>query len=53
MALGPTRNVPTKLLRPGRNVVAVYVRNRQGSSDLYLDMELSTVVPVPKKPAVK
>jgi hypothetical protein len=45
--------VPVKLLRPGRNVIAVYVRNHQGSSDLYLDMELSAVVPVPKKAAGK
>jgi hypothetical protein len=45
--------VPAKLLRPGRNVVAAFVRNHKGSSDIYLDMEISAAVPVPKKPLVK
>lgn len=41
--------IPANLLRPGRNVVAVYVRNRQGSSDLYFDLELTAEVPLPKR----
>ncbi len=45
--------VPTKLFRPGRNVVAVLVRNRQGSTDLYLDMEVSASHPLPRKTAPK
>jgi hypothetical protein len=46
--------VPAKFLKPGRNLVAVLVRNKPGSSDLYLDMAISAQVPVPKvakKPA--
>jgi hypothetical protein len=40
-----------KQLKPGRNVIAVLVRNQQQSSDLFLDVELSAEVPVPKKAA--
>src|SRR5262249_47660035 len=40
--------VPTKHFRPGRNVIAVFVKNHQGSSDIYLDMEISAQMPVPK-----
>jgi hypothetical protein len=40
--------VPRDRLRPGRNLLAAYVKNRMGSSDLYLDMELSAEVPIPK-----
>jgi hypothetical protein len=47
------REVELKLsqLRPGRNVLAVEVRNRPGSSDLYLDIEVTAQIPVvaPKK----
>nr|AEH26473.1 hypothetical protein [uncultured Acidobacteria bacterium A2] len=42
--------IPAKLLKPGKNVIAVLVKNKQGSSDLFLDVELSVQVPVPKKP---
>jgi hypothetical protein len=39
-----------KLFKPGKNVIAVRVRNTEGSSDLFFDMELSALVPVaPKK----
>ena len=40
--------VPAKHFKPGRNVLAVLVKNLQGSSDLYLDVELSVRVPLPK-----
>jgi hypothetical protein len=36
---------PAKLLRPGRNVVAVLVHNSSGSSDLYFDLALTARVP--------
>ena len=39
--------------KAGRNVIAVYVRNKQGSSDIYLDLEVVALVPVPKKVAPK
>jgi hypothetical protein len=37
-----------KQFRPGGNVIAVRVRNKQGSSDLYLDMEIVAEAPVAK-----
>ncbi len=40
--------VPLDRLKAGPNLVAAHVKNRQGSSDLYLDMELSAEVPIPK-----
>ena len=40
-------------LRPGRNVVAALVKNGPSSSDLYLDMEISAQVPLPKKVAAQ
>lgn len=40
--------VPARLLRPGSNLVAVLVRNKQKSSDLYLDMEITAQVPLPR-----
>jgi hypothetical protein len=43
-------DIPTKLLKPGRNVIAVVVRNHQGSSDLYLDMEITAQIPIPRPP---
>ncbi len=46
--------LPAKLLKPGRNVVAVVVRNGAASSDLFFDAEVSASVPLPKpskKPA--
>ncbi|MCI0683089.1 MAG: YdjY domain-containing protein [Gemmataceae bacterium] len=35
--------------RPGRNVVAVFVKNGSSSSDIYLDMEISALIPVPTR----
>ncbi len=31
-------DIPTELLQPGRNVVAVVVNNTSGSSDLFFDL---------------
>jgi hypothetical protein len=45
--------VAAKHFRPGRNVVAAYVRNHQGSSDIYLDMEISGSYELPRKAVVK
>lgn len=42
--------VPLKFFKAGRNMLAVVVRNKQGSSDLYFDLELSAEVPLPPKP---
>jgi hypothetical protein len=39
-----------KQLKAGRNVIAVFVKNHQGSSDIYLDMEVSAQYPLPAKP---
>ena len=44
--------VPAKHFRAGRNVLAAYVKNRQGSSDLYLDMEVTASYELPRKAAV-
>src|SRR5204863_7929904 len=44
--------IPLKLVASGRNVVAVFVKNHVGSSDIYLDMELTAEVPLPKKKPV-
>lgn len=43
-------DVPLKLLKPGRNVLAILVHNGPASSDLYFDAELSVQIPVPRKP---
>jgi len=40
--------LPVKLLKAGKNHVAVLVRNHQGSSDIYLDMEISAQVALPR-----
>lgn len=40
--------IPAKLLKTGSNLVAVLVRNKKGSSDLYLDMEITAQIPLPK-----
>ena len=45
--------VPAKHFRAGRNVLAVYVKNRQGSSDLYLDMEVTASYELPRQAAAK
>jgi hypothetical protein len=39
-------NLNPSQLRPGRNVLAALVQNTPKSSDLYLDVELSALVPV-------
>ncbi len=44
--------IPLKEIKSGRNVVAVFVKNHQGSSDIYLDMEVAADVPLPKKKPV-
>jgi hypothetical protein len=41
-------DIPLKLVKPGRNVVAALVRNHIGSSDIYLDMLISGEVPIVK-----
>jgi hypothetical protein len=40
--------VPAKLVKSGRNLLAVQVKNRPGSSDIYLDMEVTAQVPIPR-----
>jgi hypothetical protein len=44
-------DLSAKVFKPGKNIIAVLVKNKAGSSDLYLDMEISAVVPggKPKK----
>jgi hypothetical protein len=41
--------IPLKEVKAGHNVVAVFVKNHRGSSDIYLDMEIAAEVPLPKK----
>src|SRR5207248_3305075 len=41
---------PAKVLKAGKNVIAAYVRNHQGSSDIYLDVEVTAQVPLPPAP---
>jgi hypothetical protein len=38
--------LPATALRPGRNVIAVLVKNKPNSSDIYLDLELTAQVTV-------
>ncbi len=45
--------VPLKLFKPGKNLVAVYLKNQTTSSDLYLDIEIVVQIPVPKPPKKK
>jgi hypothetical protein len=42
--------LPTKQLKAGRNVIAVYVKNHLRSHDIYLDMEVSAQYELPAKP---
>jgi hypothetical protein len=42
--------LPLKVVKPGRNQVAVFVKNKAGSSDIYLDLEFAAQVPLPKPP---
>jgi hypothetical protein len=39
-----------KQFKAGRNVLAVYVKNHQGSHDIYLDMQVSAQYTLPQKP---
>jgi len=45
--------IPVKHFVAGRNVVAAFVKNGASSSDLYLDMEISAQIPIPKKVIAK
>jgi len=45
--------VAAKHFRPGRNVIAAFVKNHQGSSDIYLDMEVSGNWVLPPKAKAK
>ncbi len=45
--------LPLKLFKPGKNIVAVQVKNQPSSSDLYLDMEILVQIPLPKPPKKK
>ncbi len=40
--------VERKRFKPGRNVLAVLVKNQRGSSDLYFDMEITVQVALPE-----
>ncbi|MBL8795706.1 MAG: hypothetical protein JNM56_17505, partial [Planctomycetia bacterium] len=42
-----TVETPAKLFRPGRNVLAAYVKNYNGSSDLYWDIEITLAGALP------
>jgi hypothetical protein len=44
-----TVGLPANAFQPGRNVIAVLVRNKSGSSDLYLDLELAAEYPRDEK----
>lgn len=39
--------------KAGKNVIAAVVRNKQGSSDLYFDLEVVAQIPLPPKKPVK
>jgi hypothetical protein len=45
--------LPAKAFKPGRNLIAVLVKNKKGSSDLYMDLELTAQIPVPRPPKKK
>jgi hypothetical protein len=45
--------VAARHFRPGRNLIAAYVKNRPGSSDLYLDMEIAASYELPRKVVAK
>jgi hypothetical protein len=42
-----------KTFKPGKNLIAVFVKNHKGSHDLYLDMELTALIPIAKPPKKK
>src|SRR6185436_19961450 len=46
-------DVTPSLFRAGRNVVALQVINKAMSSDLYMDVDISVLVPLPKKKVEK
>ncbi|MCS6898117.1 MAG: YdjY domain-containing protein [Nitrospira sp.] len=39
-------DIPAKILKPGRNLIAAQVRNKPSSSDLYWDAELLALTPI-------
>jgi hypothetical protein len=43
-------DLPLKALKPGKNVLAILVRNKPQSSDLYLDAEFTALIPIPRPP---
>jgi hypothetical protein len=45
--------VAARHFRPGRNVIAAFVKNHVGSSDIYLDMEVSGSYALPPKVKAK
>jgi hypothetical protein len=45
--------LPAKAFRPGKNLIAVFVKNHQGSHDIYMDLEVAAQYPVPKPPKKK
>src|SRR5205085_9180788 len=40
--------LPPKTFKPGKNLIAVFVKNHKGSHDLYMDLELTAQIPIPK-----
>src|SRR5262249_3516445 len=47
----PDVDLPATVLKSGKNIIAVLVKNKAGSSDLYMDVEITASVPgaKPKK----
>jgi hypothetical protein len=45
--------LPPKTFKPGKNLIAVFVKNHKGSHDLYLDLELTAQIPIAKPPKKK
>ena len=45
--------LPPKAFKPGRNLIAVLVKNKKGSSDMYMDLELTAQIPIPRPPKKK
>jgi len=40
--------VPARILKAGKNLLAIRVKNKANSSDLYLDAEMEAIVPKPR-----
>jgi len=45
--------VPIKAFKPGKNLIAIHVKNKAGSSDLYMDAELTALIPIPRPERTK